>query len=406
LTSERAGWQFALAVVLVGQWVIVPAAYAVDPAHFKAGPVYVAPTFSGELRYIDNLLRSPEPTIQTWGTVLKPKLQTWLQDGFNTYSLSYELLDYTYFDSSEDDATDHKLDLDIHQEINARNKLKLYAKYYELHEERGTGLSEGAIAQELDEPVEFDYLRFGGEYSLGNERSDGLLELEARFEEIEYQNFRDVTAFRDRDTTELRGTFYYRAGARTKALMELRRIEQNYKTDYIDPDFGVSKLDSTEYIGVVGMSWMATAKTSGKIKLGGFRRDYRDSAHDDDSGFHWEADLIWNPRTYSTLHLGTRRLSRETNGEGDYVDTAEFQADWKHLWSHRTSSRISFKYADEEYVGSSRDDDIYRAGASLGSSVRRWVDLEVGYRYEKRSSSAQSLSFDRNVFFLGVRMSL
>ncbi len=366
----------------------------------------MTPTFAGELRYIDNLLRSSDATVQTWGTVLRPRVQTWLQDGFNTYSLTFELIDNTYFDSNEDDATDHKLDLDIHQEFTAKNTLNLFAKYYKLHEERGTGLTEGAVALEVDKPLKFDYLRFGGKYTLGDDHSKGRLELEARLDEREYQNFREFTVFRDRDTSDLRGTFYYRAGARSEGLIEIRQVEQNYQADYMDADFNPTNLDSTENIAVAGMAWAATAKTSGEFKVGGYRRDYRDSSQGDDDGFHWEADLIWKPRTYSSLHLTTRRLSRETNGEADYVDTAEYRADWKHLWSHRYSSRINFQYADEEYSGSSRNDELYKAGASIDYSLRRWLDLDAGYRFEKRSSSAQGLSYNRNVFFLGLRLSL
>lgn len=406
MTSGRAGWQFAKAVVILGLWINVGIATANEPAHFKAGPFYVTPTFAGELRYIDNLLRSPQPTIQTWGTVLRPRVQIWLQDRFNTYSLTYELIDSAYFDSNEDDTTDHKLDLDIHQEFNAKNTLNLYAKYYKLHEERGTGLIQGDVALAVDGPLAFDYLRFGGKYALGNKHSKGRLELEARLEELEYQNFREFTVFRDRNTSDLRGTFYYRAGARSQSIIEIRQIEQNYQRDYIDEILGPTNLNSTENIALAGMAWDATARTSGKFKIGGFHRDYEDSAHGDNDGFHWEADLTWKPRTYSSLHLATRRLSRETNGEGDYVDTAEYRANWKHLWSHRSTSRINFQYAEEEYIGSSRNDELYKASASIDYSLRRWFDVDAGYRFEKRSSNADGLSYTRNVFFVGLRLSL
>jgi len=406
LTSERTAWQFARALVLAGLWLVVSAAHAVDAAHFKAGPFYVVPTFAGEFRYIDNLLRSEHSSIDTWSTVLKPRVQTWLQDGFNTYSLSYELVDYTYSDSGDDDATDHKLDLDIHHELNERHTLNLVARYYQLHEERGVGLTEGDTAIEVDAPVEFDFTRVGGEYTLGNQRSSGLLKLEALFDSHDYQNFNEITDFYNRDTSRLRGTFFYQTGTRSRALAEVLRIETDYKEDYLNNDLELASPDSTEYVALVGMAWAATAKTSGEIKVGGYQRDHKESYSDDKDGFHWEVNLLWNPRTYSSLELGTRRLSRETYGEGDYIDSARYETNWNHIWSHRVTSQVSFQYDNDAYIGSPREDKRYKGGASVDYSLRRWVDLNAGYRYEKRSSSEDNLSYDRNVFFFGFRMSL
>ena len=106
------------------------------------------------------------------------------------------------------------------------------------------------------------------------------------------------------------------------------------------------------------------------------------------------------------MHLVTRRISRETNGDGDYVDIGEYGADWKHNWNQRFRSRVQARYADADYVGSSRNDELYRFGVRIDYSLRRWIDIDAGYRYEKRSSNGFALSYDRNVLFVGVSLSL
>jgi hypothetical protein len=395
-----------MALMVLGQGTAVSSAFAVESASFKIGGINIAPTFDGEMRYIDNLLRTSESSVETWGLLLKPQIQTWVQKGFNTYSLTYSLANHTYFDSSDDDVTDHKVDLDIHQEFNARHTLNLSVKYYHLHEDRGTGIAEGEIGQIIDKPLEYDYQGVGAQYLFGNENSRGRFALQAKFNELEYQNFRVISAPRDRDTIDLRGTFYYRSGSRAEVVAEIGRVEQNYKFDSLDGNLFGGSLDSKENTALVGMDWAATGRTSGTLKIGGFQRSYRDSTRGEDQGFHWEAELTWKPRTYSSLHFNTRRLSRETNGEGDYVETALYRADWKHLWSDRARSSIYLGYTDENYIGSPRTDEMYRMGASIEYSMRRWIDIDIGYRYEERSSNARNLSYDRNVFFLGVKMSL
>ena len=117
-------------------------------------------------------------------------------------------------------------------------------------------------------------------------------------------------------------------------------------------------------------------------------------------------DVTWKPRTYSSLTLATRRYSTETNGEGDYVDTAEYEAHWYHLWNSRSSTRIELRASQDEFIGSFRNDERYEAAANIDYSLRRWVDVVAGYRFEKRSSDADNLSYTRNVFYLELKLSL
>ena len=81
MISARASLRMAVSLSVLGQGFSASPVFAVEPASFKAGPVNIAPTFDGELRYLDNLLRTSDATIETWGTLLTPRVQTWLQDG-------------------------------------------------------------------------------------------------------------------------------------------------------------------------------------------------------------------------------------------------------------------------------------------------------------------------------------
>ena len=65
---------------------------------------------------------------------------------------------------------------------------------------------------------------------------------------------------------------------------------------------------------------------TGSVRVGTFDRDLESGGRNDDSGFHWEVDLLWEPRTYTHLKLLTRRISTETNGVGNYTDTREYTA--------------------------------------------------------------------------------
>ncbi len=69
--------------------------------------MYFTPTLDLETYYTDNLWLTELREKDTWVGVVTPRLQTWLQDGVNTYSLGFELKDSTYESSGDDDFTDY-----------------------------------------------------------------------------------------------------------------------------------------------------------------------------------------------------------------------------------------------------------------------------------------------------------
>jgi len=376
---------------------------AVDPANLQAGPVYFTPTLAVEGGYVDNLFRSAKNEKDTWQTVITPRLEAWLQDGVNTYALSYQAVDYRYYSSKDDDYTDQQLGLDIHHEFTAKNTANAFAQYYDGHEERGTGLTDG-FGQLIDTPVEYERATVGGDYTYGNLNSKGRLKLEAKTEEYDYQNFRNATQYRDRDEDTLNGTFFWAVGAKTDALLQVRYIDNEYGKTNLDNPFG--SLSSEELNYLVGMSWDATARVSGSAKIGVYDRSYESSAREDDDGFQWEVDLTYRPRTYSTIKLETSRFSQETNGLGDAINTEELKLAWDHNWSGRSSTYLGVRLANEDYSGTDREDERIDLEAKYNFAPKRWLDLGLGVRYEDRNSDLNFFEYTRSYYFVEAKLSL
>jgi hypothetical protein len=379
------------------------AVQAVEPANYRVGPVYLTPTLESRVGYVDNLFRSAEDEKDTGISVVKPRVQAWLERGPNTYSFTYEMADNRYFDSGDDDFTDNTYNLDIHQEFAARHVANLFAEYYDGHEERGTGLTEG-IPELFDEPVKLQRTIYGGNYTYGARQARGRIRLAARGVEHQYRNFDRYTQFHSRDSYDYGATFMWKIAARTDVLAEVRYNDTEY--DRSNPaQFGGS-FDSEEYNYFVGLAWDATAKTSGSVRIGAFDREYDSSLRGDDDGFSWEVDLNYKPRSYSRFNLESRRYTQETNGLGDAVDTNVTSLSWDHDWSSRTSSRLKVGGGQEDYTSSRREDDIYDLEASFYYALRRWVDFGMGVRYEERDSDISLYDYDRNEIFLEARLSL
>jgi hypothetical protein len=394
--------QLITVVAALGALAAYPA-LALEPANLKAGPVYITPTLDTKISYVDNLLRTDDDEQDTGISTIKPRVQAWLANGMNTYSLTYELADYRYFDSSDDDFTDNTFNLDVHHEFNAKNVVNVFAEVYIGHEERGTGLSEG-VAELIDEPVEVDRTLFGGDYTYGSKISKGRVKLGAKTLEHDYQNFNSYTRYRSRDHYQYDGTFFWKIGPKTDALAEVRYVDTEY--DNTDPLRLGGSLDSEEYNYLVGLAWDATSKTSGSVKVGMYDRQYDSSFRKDDDGFSWEVDLTYRPRTYSWFNLESKRYSEETNGLGDAIDANKTTLSWNHDWNSRSSTVMSFMYGNEDYTASDREDDRYGVQATYNYNFRRWVDFGVGYRYEDLDSDLDFYDYSRNEVFLEAKLSM
>jgi hypothetical protein len=384
--------------------ITTPSALALEPTNLQAGPFFFTPTLDLEAYYTDNLWLTDSRKKDTWVGVLTPRLQTWLQDGVNTYSLILELEDSTYENSSDDDFTDYTAKLDVHHEFNARNVVNVLGEYYDGHEDRGTGLIEGDLSFFTDKPVEYTKATAGGDYTYGSKASKGRVMLAAKTVDYQYDNFRDFTRYRDYTQDTFGGTFFWKVAPRTDALVEVRYIDNDY--DETDPSNPAGSFNSEEYNYLVGVVWEATAKTTGHVKVGIYDRQYDSGARSDDDGPTWEVGVEWKPRTYSVLDLQTRRFTQETNGLGNAINTEEYALGWNHYWNQRAQTNLRVRYYTEDYQGSSREDDNYRAEARYDYEYRRWLDLGAGYRYEDRDSDINSFSYTANIFFLEARLSL
>jgi len=395
--------RFFCHIIRVGALATCAPLFALEPANLNWGSVYVTPTLDTRVEYVDNLFRTPDNAKETGLTVIEPEVQAWLQNGLNTYSIAYKLTDWRYFDSSDDDFIDHQFNIDVHHEFNAKNVWNIYGEYIDAHEERGTGLSEG-VASLIDEPVEFQRDTLGTDYTLGNDGSKGRVLLDARYLDKEYQNFQDLTQYRNHTTNQLAGTFFWKVTGKTDVLAEVKYQEARYEE--VDPLRLGGSYDSDEYNYFLGITWDSSAKTAGSIKLGNFKRTYKSQKRQDDDGFSWEVDVYYKPRTYSVFHLASKRLSQETTGIGDSINTQKSRLNWDHDWNSRSSTQLSVLLQNEDYSGSEREDDLRGVEAVFKYSLRRWADLSAGYRYEERDSDFDLYDYDRSTVFVEAKFSL
>ena len=405
-TLARLSAAAAFAVAATAADCALAAAPPVGPAVVNAGPVAITPTAGTEMKYRTNIYLQDDNEVDSWIYLLRPGLNATLQDRENIYQLDYRGEAAWYEEDSHGDENnyfDSTFSGSGHMEFTDRWMAELAASWAALHEDRGTGLSEGAIGQFLPKPIRYDQSDAGGSLQYGAEGNSRLL-LHADYMDREYQNFRELTRSRDRDETSVAVTFFYPVAPKTDVLLEYAYKDIGYPNHFAD----IPALDSEENSLWGGAEWEITPNMTSTARLGYVDKDFEESGRRDWDGIGWSVSLALRPRDQDTVLLQTSRAPEETSLQGDFIKRSEALARWTHDWTDRVYSQVSVMYGQDEYEQSidNRDDDVYNAAFKVGYAFRRWANVYVGYGYDEKDSSEDGLSYEDNIFMVGVELSL
>ncbi len=357
-------------------------------AGVKAEPLVIYPALTLGIGQNDNVGLAPNNELSSMYTTLSPALIAELRSGPQTFTAGY-FGNYAWFkDSSADNYRDHQLSGAANLSFDARTGLKLNAEYLKRHDPRGS--TDRAIS---DSPDLWHSSALAGEFRYGAKDAQGRIEVAAGLAQKRYDNNREITEFGDLNTGFISGTFYYRVAPKTSMLFQASHTDLDYRTD-------ASLLDNRERRYLTGVTWDATAKTSGTVKLGLLQKDFKDASRSDFSGFSWEAAGRWSPLTYSHLDLTTSRAATDPSGLGNYIVTRQFSARWTHDWSSRFTTEASAAFANDAYNGVERADRRNSLGLRAHYKIQRWLRVGAEYDYARRDSSLDTYDYNRNLFML------
>lgn len=350
------------------------------------------PTLKVSESYDDNFRAAENDEESSWITTIAPTFTLGAEGRKSAYQLSYTASSDIFHSSQKDNNTDHYLSADAGFEFDARNRLKLNAGYRDIEE-----------TASVDQNVENDMYNtknVGGVYSFGAQTARAQVDVGANYEELRYTNSNGLNADKERDTTALRSTFYYRVAPKTRALLEGRWTDYDYSN-------AAGRLRNSENTGLLaGVTWEATAKTTGTAKFGREKKDFDDSRIGEKSTGMWEVGATWEPRSYSRFSLNTRRGFDEGEDNASTIKTQTTSLRWEHDWAERLISNVSYTRSDREYQDISREDKLDTFGIGLTYEMRRWLDIGIGYKYAENDSDAANESYERNIYALTLNASL
>ena len=362
------------------------------------GPLTAYPSVTYQLQHNDNIvLQAPDSGLVKSDTiqVLNPSVRVEGKQGANVYGLDLGFTSGRYGDSTADNYDDNNVSANALFNPEARVRIGLRAEHLDAHDPRGS-TNDPLTA----EPNRYRQGTLGGIFGYGASGAQGRLEFELGGTDKHYYNNRATTAINDQDQRYGGVTFFWRIAPRTSLLAQVKRTT----FDFTDP---ASPLDSTETRLLGGVTWEATAKTTGIFKIGQLRKDLKDSTRDDFTGGSWEGQVTWSPLTYSKWDFSTSKATRETTGgAGNFILGTTYGARWTHAWTSQFSTAASASHSIDDYKGIDRNDKIDSLGLKGTYQMRRWLSFGADYRWSKRDSNVDTSDYKNNVFMLFVSATL
>jgi len=270
-------------------------------------------TISGQ--YDDNITKAETRIISSWQTIISPAIDIIAGSEINQLNVHYDFERGDFAGSQNDSYSDHHVAGAMHNELTSKVVIDTAASYIKSHDGRGTTFS--GIATGFNTPDRWHEAAATAQFSYGGAYATGRIELHGGFSAKRYDNHRSLTAARDLNTENGGATFYYRIAPKTSLLFE---------GDYANFDYRLvnSPLDSDELTAYTGLTWEATAKTSGTVKVGWQRKKIKRTTRTGGGFFSLDAQVEWAPLTYSTwaLQSGIKATESDSNGiSGSYIKT-------------------------------------------------------------------------------------
>lgn len=387
------------------------AAVALDPQAFNLEPFRFIPSLEVTALQDSNIYKLSSDEVSSFITQIKPTFDLVAQDRDNVYNARYAAK-AAFYSEDKNNYVDNRFSVNAHVEPTGRFRFDAGASYNFLHDDLGTGATEGLALNcdatdpiclnDIDEPVKYNLATLNGGVEYGAKDATGQIALNFNYGQKRYDE--ELAAeLRDLDTLNGVLEFRLRVMPKTKLLLDFEYEKGDYQ--------GASTASVSDYTGnsyFLGVTWESTASTTGKIRLGSTTRDVANGSSP--SGFAWDVGIVWKPLDRSRFTLdGSRRLQDGTLPTVS-IDSRNLVAGWAHDWSERVESKLTAGVGQDDHdrlAGTGvREDDATTFGLVVNYQMRRWAVLGAGISTTSRDSTMSQYAYDRTVFSLNAQLSL
>jgi len=362
------------------------------PQGSEVGPFRLFPAIGISLQHNDNLGLTNANEDSSAVTILSPQAKLVSKRRGSTYSLGLGTEIGRYTSSDIDNYEDANFSAGADLQLSSLAGLLLGASYRLGHDARG---STDRTNAQLD-----TYTTAGGNalFSYGSRAKIGF-EGEVGYSAKRYKDYSstviDGVTDSDIDFTSVAGRLFYRVMPKTRVFVEAAYQQTDYVLDQ-------SIQDSDQWGLNVGARWRATAKTSGTAKIGYLKRDYDATGIEDFTGVAWQIGVQLKPLRQSTVDVYTGRTVSDNTGIGDFIDTQDISVSWTHNWMPRLSTKLGFYFANSDYEGNIREDDLTNFNLGVNYDVMKRTTVSAGVNFTQNDSTSSTEEYDRTIYHISI----
>ena len=304
--------------------------------------------------------------------------------------------------ASQDDYLDHRLAFTGSMRPYVKHAFDFGAAYIKGHDDIGTVRTGGQRRVDDRDMDEWNSATGSIKYTYGAPTAKlnwfifgNLFDREYTTNEFDPINPATGTRFLSRSQNGVGTGLTYKLTPKSKLMFNVEHVEIDYDTD-LDPS-----LDGTLDRALLGLRWLAAAKTHGELWIGAFSRDFDDSRRKEGTGGSWLAKVTWSPRTYSNISLSTGQEVEEAVLRGEnFVDRRHLGLRWDYDWNVRFSTFVSGRYTRDIYEGSDREDDLNEFSIGGRFELSKYYSVGLIARSVEGDSNANFFDYDRRNLLL------
>lgn len=391
--------------------------YAVEPVGLGLGNGFtLMPSLDLNVENNDNIYSQSEDETADTISRIKPAVALNGDFGKFTFNSYLQLEQGLYGEDENDDYLDQLLNAGGQYELNARHQFAVNAGFVSGHDPRGSGTAEGSAALAIDDPDQYDEVTGALNYTFGTDTSAANVDLFTDSYQKRYTNNEEFgTENRDHDKLTYGARLTLNASDRTKVLFEAKQTGISYSEDSATAEAREGDLQ----VLLTGLRWDISGKTTGEVKVGRAARTFDEDGIDSNTRLNWEANVVWNPLTYSTVTLTSSQLNNETNGAGTYIAGTYTSASWEHEFTALFSAGINASVNSDVYVDDlsvdtngdgngdeGRKDDTVAFGLNATYAAMPWMDITADFKQSSKDSNDDDLDNDSQIISLGLKLAL
>lgn len=368
------------------------------PDGFRIGNFFYYPSVSETIVYDSNIYGQAKDPVADWRFITSPKITVQSQLPRHVFDMTVFGRFVNFARNTDQNYANFGAAARGAIHIDHAHTFSASVSARREHEERSAITASQAAA----EPVPVDQLRA----SVGLTRDAGRLygTIAASAEKLDYHSVPAIGGgrlnqdYRDQELYSAHIRAGYRISPGFDLVAKVRGIRQ-----FNEPEAaGFEDRDSTGYEISAGLAFETDPLLKWRI-LGGYGERTFDRA---DLGrvstSILEAHMQWLATDRLTVTaVASREIADEFGADdnGRIETGAGITADYE--IRHDLYATVNVGYTDADFIGSSRNDQIFEAGVSLDYHVSKNALVTLGYTYETRDSNESNFDLDRSIVRVG-----